>query len=74
MVQILHMAQILCDLGVASRVIADGKILLVQEAHGRHQGRWGFPKGHVEANESPEAAALRAVSYTHLTLPTILRV
>ena len=53
------MAQLLCDLGVASRVIADGKILLVQEAHGRHQGRWGFPKGHVEANESPEAAALR---------------
>ncbi len=53
------MGQLLCDLGVASRVVRGDKILLVQEAHGTHQGRWGLPKGHVEANESPEAAALR---------------
>jgi 8-oxo-dGTP diphosphatase len=53
------MGQLLCDLGVASRVIRDGRILLVQEALGTHQGQWGLPKGHVEANESPEHAALR---------------
>ena len=53
------MAQLLCDLGVAARVVRDGKVLLVQEGNGRHQGRWGLPKGHVEPGESPEAAALR---------------
>jgi ADP-ribose pyrophosphatase YjhB (NUDIX family) len=53
------MAQLLCDLGVAARVVRDGKILLVQEANGRHKDRWGLPKGHVEPGESPEAAALR---------------
>ena len=55
----LTMAQLLCDLGVASRVLRDGKILLVQEGKGRHAGLWGLPKGHVESTESPEAAALR---------------
>ena len=53
------MAHLLCDLGVAARVVREGKVLLVQEANGRHRGRWGLPKGHVEANESPEAAAVR---------------
>ena len=53
------MAQLLCDLGVASRVLRDGKILLVQEGKGRHAGLWGLPKGHVESSESPETAALR---------------
>jgi len=53
------MAQLLCDLGVAARVVRDDKILLVQEANGRHQGRWGLPKGNVEPGESPEAAAVR---------------
>lgn len=53
------MAQLVCDLGVAARVVRDGKVLLVQEASGRHQGRWGLPKGHVESGESPEAAAVR---------------
>lgn len=53
------MPQLLCDLGVAARVVRGGKVLLVQEATGRHQGRWGLPKGHVEADESPETAAIR---------------
>ena len=54
------MPSLLCDLGVAARVVQDGKILLVQEASGTYQGKWGLPKGHVDPGESPEAAALRA--------------
>lgn len=53
------MASLLCDLGVAARVVRNNKILLVQEAGGPHQGKWGLPKGHVDAGESPEHAALR---------------
>ena len=37
-------------------------------------GRWGIPKGHRHIDESPEDGAHRAVSYTHLTLPTIYSV
>ena len=40
-------------------------------------GYWHLVAGGVEWGEEPTAAAvreLRAVSYTHLTLPTILRV
>ena len=57
--EITLMPSLLCDLGVAARVIQDGKILLVQEATGTYQGKWGLPKGHVDPGESPEAAALR---------------
>jgi 8-oxo-dGTP diphosphatase len=53
------MASLLCDLGVAARVVKDGKILLVQEAKGAHRGKWGLPKGHVDPGESPETAAIR---------------
>ena len=53
------MVSLLCDLGVAARVVRDGQILLVQEASGPHQGKWGFPKGRVDPGESPEAASLR---------------
>lgn len=56
------MSSLLCDLGVAARVIQDGKILLVQEATGPHKGKWGLPKGHVETGESPESAALRELT------------
>lgn len=35
----------------------DGKFLLIQSA----QGVWGFPKGHVEAGETPLQAAIREV-------------
>ena len=31
---------------------------------------WELPGGRVKKDEAPEEAALRAVSYTHLTLPT----
>lgn len=53
------MAPLLCDLGVAARAVQNNKILLVQEAGGPHQGKWGLPKGHVDPGESPEHAALR---------------
>ena len=56
------MVSLLCDLGVAARVIRGENILLVQEASGPHQGKWGFPKGRVDPGESPEAAALRELS------------
>ena len=56
------MVSLLCDLGVAARVIRGENILLVQEATGPHQGKWGFPKGRVDPGESPEAAALRELS------------
>lgn len=56
------MASLICDLGVAARVVENGKILLVQEATGPHSGKWGLPKGHVESGESPEAAALRELT------------
>ena len=53
------MGRLMCDLGVAARVVHGNKILLVQEARGRYSGCWGLPKGHVEAGESPEQAVLR---------------
>lgn len=53
------MGRLMCDLGVAARVVHDNKILLVQEARGRYLGCWGLPKGHVETGESPEQAVLR---------------
>ena len=53
------MAPTKCDLGVATRGLHNGRILLVKEASGRHKGCWGLPKGRVEPNESPEEAALR---------------
>ena len=56
------MASLLCDLGVAARVIRTGLILLVQEASGAHKGKWGLPKGRVDQGESPEAAALRELN------------
>ena len=53
------MGRLMCDLGVAARVVQDNRILLVQEARGRYSGCWGLPKGHVESGESPEQAVLR---------------
>ena len=62
------------DVGVAAAVVRDNHVLLVQEARGTYKGRWGLPKGYVDPDESIENAVLRAVSYTHLTLPTIYSV
>ena len=53
------MAMTMCDLGVAARVVNDGKILLVCEAKGAFAGKWGLPKGYVEAGETPESAVTR---------------
>lgn len=50
---------ILCDLGVAARVVNNHRLLVVQEAQGRFQGHWGLPKGRVDGGESPEDAVLR---------------
>lgn len=50
---------ILCDLGVAARVVNNHRLLVVQEAQGRFQGHWGLPKGRVDGGESPERAVLR---------------
>ena len=40
--------------------VVDGEphYLLICDAH----GNWGFPKGHIEKGEGPEAAALREVT------------
>ena len=53
------MRTIPCDLGVGARVFAGAKILVVQEARGPFQGKWGLPKGFVNEGESPEQAVLR---------------
>ncbi|MGD2151738.1 MAG: NUDIX domain-containing protein [Gemmatimonadales bacterium] len=46
--------------GVIFRRLAGGtlEVLLIRDAY----GNWGWPKGHVEADESPEIAALRECS------------
>lgn len=56
------MGSVICDLGVAARAIQGDKILLVKEARGYHQNRWGFPKGSVDSGESPETAVLRELN------------
>ena len=38
-------------------IIDNNKVLLIQQ----NQGFWGFPKGHVEDNETEEETALREV-------------
>lgn len=47
------------DLGVAAAVVADHKLLIVQEKNGMHAGKWGLPKGYVDEAELPEHAAIR---------------
>ena len=47
------------DLGVAAAVVADHKLLIVQEKNGIHAGKWGLPKGYVDEAELPEHAAIR---------------
>lgn len=38
-------------------IIEDNKVLLIQQM----KGHWGFPKGHVEGNETEEETAMREV-------------
>ena len=47
------------DIGVAVRAVRNQSILLVKEARGTYQNKWGFPKGRVESDETPESAAIR---------------
>ena len=56
------MASVLCDLGVAARAIRNDKILLVKEARGRFQNKWGLPKGSVDEGETPEDAVIRELT------------
>ena len=53
------MRPILTDLGVASCLVDDDKILLVKEAAGPQKNRWGMPKGSVDSGELPHIAAIR---------------
>lgn len=43
-------------------IIEDGKTLLIRMRNLKGELVWTFPKGHVEAGETPEAAALREVA------------
>ena len=47
------------DVGVAAAVVRNNHVLLVQEARGPYEGRWGLPKGYVDPDESIEHAVLR---------------
>jgi 8-oxo-dGTP pyrophosphatase MutT (NUDIX family) len=44
--------------GVVFRQTADGPLFALIKAN----GRWGFPKGNIEKNETPELTALREIS------------
>ncbi len=43
-------------------IIEDGKTLLIRMRNLKGELVWTFPKGHVEAGETPELAALREVT------------
>ena len=47
------------DIGVAVRAVRNQSILLVKEARGTYQNKWGLPKGRVDGDETPESAAIR---------------
>ncbi len=53
------MRPISLDLGVAAIVLRNSQILLVQEAQGSYQGKWGLPKGYVNPGELPASAVIR---------------
>lgn len=55
--------------GIVFRRSADGvRFLLIRDSY----KNWGFPKGHLEADESPDAAAVREVrEETGLTALTL---
>ena len=63
---------------VAAIIIKDDKYFIAQRNRNKHMGlSWEFPGGKVEKGETFEIALkreIKAVSYTHLTLPTNSRV
>lgn len=44
---------------VGTIILKDNKILMVKEAKEKCYGKWGFPAGHIEANETIYAGAKR---------------
>lgn len=52
----------------ARREVSAGGVVFRRTAHGpefaliKANGRWGFPKGNVEKDETPEATALREIA------------
>lgn len=47
--------------GVGAIVERGGKVLLLKRRNAHGHGSWGFPGGHLEFGETPEAAARREV-------------
>jgi 8-oxo-dGTP pyrophosphatase MutT (NUDIX family) len=46
--------------GIADIImIHEGRVLLVQQRRANVYGKWGFPGGHIEKNESAEEAVVR---------------
>jgi diadenosine hexaphosphate hydrolase (ATP-forming) len=43
-------------------IVEDGRVLLIRMRNLEGAEVWTFPKGHLEAGETPEAAALREVA------------
>lgn len=54
-----HDGEVLAAGGVIVRTCPDG--IEVAVVHRPHRHDWSFPKGHIEANEGPEQAAVREV-------------
>ncbi len=50
------------SLGVGGVVLSGGRVLLVRRLHEPNRGRWTFPSGYVNAEESVEQAAVREVA------------
>ncbi|MEG0314948.1 MAG: (deoxy)nucleoside triphosphate pyrophosphohydrolase [Erysipelotrichaceae bacterium] len=46
---------------VAAVIHKDNKILIAQRLKGEFEGRWEFPGGKIEANESPREALIREI-------------
>ena len=47
----------------------DGHVFVGQRLD-NNQNAWQMPQGGIDSDEDQQSAAYRAVSYTHLTLPT----
>jgi ADP-ribose pyrophosphatase YjhB (NUDIX family) len=53
----VHYEQLI--VGAGALLEANYRLLLICRAHDPFKGLWGLPAGHVEADEPPEAAAIR---------------
>ena len=59
---------------VGIMLVNDDGYVFVGQRLDNNQNAWQMPQGGIDGNEDPETAAYRAVSCTHLTLPTICSV